>query len=111
VHHDTDRAEQVLEDEVRLAIGRLPARFSTKRLIDELRATPGGQAVYEEALGLCGGGGEWNEPAYRVLHGQAIAALLRNSDELRFAGFIHGLPQEDDGYSVPTWWQKTGSQK
>jgi hypothetical protein len=107
MHHDTERAEQVLEPEVRRAIGRLPARFSTRRLIDELRSTPGGRDAYMQALELCGGGSEWNEPAYRVLHGQAIASLLRNNGEVKFAGFIHGIPEEDDGYSVPTWWRKT----
>jgi hypothetical protein len=33
--------------------------------------------------------------------------LLRSSKRVRFAGFIHGEPDEDDGYSVPSWWRKT----
>lgn len=89
------------------AIERIPEqRFSTKRLIETLRSAPDGEAAYQQAFGLFGGGAEWSEPAYQVLHGQVIAGLLRSSGLLKFAGFIHGIPAEDDGYSVPTWWQK-----
>ena len=107
MHGDTHQADEVLEPEIRGAIERLPNQFSTKRLVDELRSTPAGADAYQQALELCGGSGEWNDPAYRVLHGQAIAGLLRNIGLVKFAGFIHGLPEEDDGYSVPTWWRKT----
>ena len=103
MHHDTHAADEVLEPAIRQAIERLPQQFSTKRLVDELRSTPAGADAYQQALEICGGE---NDPAYRVLHGQAIAGLLRNSGLVKFAGFIHGIPEEDDGYSVPTWWRK-----
>lgn len=104
---DTHKADDLLRPQLIAAIQRIPEqRFSTKRLIETLRSAPEGEAAYQQAFELFGGGGEWNEPAYQVLHGQVIAGLLRNSGAVKFAGFIHGMPDEDDGYSVPTWWQK-----
>ena len=102
------RADAVLAPEVMAAIDRLPSvQFSTKRLIEELRATASGSAAYDEALRLLEAGGTYGDMAYRVLHGQSIPGLLRSSpDIVRFAGFIHGSPDEDDGYSVPSWWRK-----
>ncbi len=101
------RADAVLEPEVAAAIGRMPtAQFSTKRLIEELRATPTGSAAYDEALRLLQAGGTYGDMAYRVLHGQTIPGLLRTCGIVRFAGFIHSNPEEDDGYSVPSWWRK-----
>ena len=102
------RADAVLRPEVEAAIGRLPAaQFSTRRLIAELRSTPSGGAAYDEGIRLLEEGGTYGDMAYRVLHGQTIAGLLRSSKLVRFAGFIHGEPEEDDGYSVPSWWRKT----
>ena len=101
------RADAVLEPEVRAAIGRMPTlQFSTKRLIEQLRAAPTGAAAYDEALRLLQAGGTYGDMAYRVLHGQTIPGLLRTCGIVRFAGFIHGDPEEDDGYSVPSWWRK-----
>jgi len=101
------RADAVLEPEVLAAIARIgPAQFSTKRLIDEVRASPSGAAAYDEAFRLLEAGGTYGDMAYRVLHGQSIAGLLRSCGVVRFAGFIHGQPDEDDGYSVPSWWRK-----
>jgi hypothetical protein len=102
------RADAVLEPEVRAAIQRMESpQFSTKRLIAQVRAVPSGVAAYEEALRLLQSGGTVGDMAYRVLHGQTIPGLLRTSGLVRFAGFIHGEPDEDDGYSVPSWWRKT----
>lgn len=102
------RADAVLEPEVQAAIQRLgQAQFSTKRLIAELRSTPSGSAAYDEAHKLLEGGGTFGDMAYRVLHGQTIPGLLRTCGLVRFAGFIHGEPDEDDGYGVPSWWRKT----
>ena len=101
------RADAVLEPKVLAAIARIgPAQFSTKRLIDEVRASPSGAAAYDEAFRLLEAGGTYGDMAYRVLHGQSIAGLLRSCGVVRFAGFIHGQPDEDDGYSVPSWWRK-----
>ena len=101
------RADAVLQPEVLAAIGRMPtAQFSTKRLIEEVRATDSGAAAYAEALRLLEAGGTYGDMAYRVLHGQSIPGLLRSCGIVRFAGFIHGNPDEDDGYSVPSWWRK-----
>ena len=102
------RADDILEPEVHAAIGRIRApQFSTKRLIDELRGSATGAAAYDEAVRLLEAGGTYGDMALRVLHGQAIPGLLRAAPQLvRFAGFIHGDPDEDDGYSVPSWWRK-----
>jgi hypothetical protein len=102
------RADALLEPEVQAAIGRVGTQqFSTKRLIEEVRSAPSGSAAYDEALRLLEAGGTYGDMAYRVLHGQTIAGLLRSSPLVRFAGFIHGDPEQDDGYSVPSWWRKT----
>ena len=102
------RADALLEPEVLGAIARIPTpQFSTKRLIDELRAVPSGAAAYQEAVQMLEAGGTYGDMAYRVLHGQTIPGLLRTSRVVRFAGFIHGEPEEDDGYGVPSWWRKT----
>jgi hypothetical protein len=101
------RGDAVLQPQVEAAIDRMPAvQFSTKRLISELRSTSDGAAAYDEALRLLEAGGTVGDMAYRVLHGQTVAGLLRSSQRVRFAGFIHGEPEEDDGYSVPSWWRK-----
>jgi len=101
------RADAILGPEVHAAIGRIAARqFSTKRLIEEIRSAPSGAAAYDEALKMLEAGGTYGDMAYRVLHGQTIAGLMRSSPLVRFAGFIHGEPEEDDGYSVPSWWRK-----
>ena len=102
------RADAVLEPEVQAAIERMAqSQFSTKRLIEEIRSTPSGSAAYDEAVRLLESGGTFGDTLYRVLHGQSIAGLLRTCGLVRFAGFIHGEPDEDDGYSVPSWWRKT----
>ncbi len=102
------RSDAVLEPEVQAAIQRMGSvQFSTKRLIEEIRAAPSGAAAYAEALGLLESGWTFGDMAYRVLHGQTIPGLLRTSGVVRFAGFIHGEPGEDDGFGVPSWWRKT----
>ena len=103
-HEGSPEAVAILEPHVEAAIGRMPGRrFSTKRVIEQLRASPDGAAAYAEALGYCG---ESDHMAHMVLHGQVVAELLRKSSQVRFGGFIHGEEDEDDGYSVPAWWIK-----
>lgn len=104
-HDLTHAADGVLGPHVLAAIQRMIApRFSTKRIIEEIRSTPEGEAAYVEALELCGGAQE--HMARMIVHGQTIPELLRHSGMLRFAGFIHGSPSEDDGFSVPSWWRR-----
>ena len=104
-HELTHVADEVLEPEVIAAIGWLTSpRFSTKRIIEELRSTPDGEAAYAQALELCGGAQD--HTSRLILHGQSIPELLRRTGLLRFAGFIHGDASEDDGYGVPAWWRK-----
>src|SRR5439155_22670171 len=99
------RADAVLEPEVLAAIARIgPAQFSTKRLIDEVRASPSGAAAYDEAFRLLEAGGTYGDMAYRVLHGQSIAGLLRSCGDVRFGSFIHGQPEGGEGHSVPCRW-------
>jgi hypothetical protein len=107
VTHDlTHVADEVLEPHVIAAIGRMTSiRFSTRRVIEEMRATPEGEAAYQQALELCGGA-EQEHMARMIVHGQTVPELLRHSGLLRFAGFIHGRPAEDDGYSIPSWWRR-----
>ena len=107
MNHDiTHVADDVLEPHLLAALARLtPTRFSTKRVIEEMRSTPEGEAAYTEALTLCGEG-EPTHMAHMIVHGQAIPELLRRSGMVRFAGFIHGDPAQSDGFSVPSWWRK-----
>ena len=37
-----------------------------------------------------------------------VAELMQHvpGPDFPTAGFIHGNPDEDDGYSVPSWWRK-----
>lgn len=106
MHGQSPEAEAVLEPHLAAALARIPQpRFSTKRVIAALRSSAEGAAAYEEALGFCGEGPA-DRMAYLVLHGQVVPELLRHSGLVRFAGFIHGEPEEDDGYSVPSWWRK-----
>lgn len=106
-HDAGHQAAVILEAHVRAAIERLALQqFSTKRLIAELRSDPAGESAYQEALAMCSAGDEPDRMAYLVVHGQAIPEALRGSELVRFAGFIHGDPDQDDGYSVPSWWRK-----
>lgn len=105
-HDITHVPDPLLEPYVRDTIERIRGeRFSTKRFIEELRATPEGEAAYDEAVLLCGDG-QATHMARMVVHGQTVPELLRRSGLVRFAGFIHGEPQHDDGFSVPSWWRK-----
>ncbi|MSQ23581.1 MAG: hypothetical protein EXR58_03370 [Chloroflexi bacterium] len=105
-HDMTHLADPVLEPYVRGAIERIgTSRFSIKRLIEALQATPEGRAAYDEALRICGGEDQ-SQMAHLIVHGQTIPELLRHSGLVRFAGFIHGEPDEDDGFAVPSWWRK-----
>lgn len=106
-HDQADRAHAILEPHVRAAIEHMAtARFSTKRLIDEIRSTLEGEAAYQAALALCEGHGVPTHTSYLVVHGQTIPGLLRGSGLVRFAGFIHGDPDQEDGYHVPGWWRR-----
>ncbi|HEY3118957.1 MAG TPA: hypothetical protein VGK54_19615 [Chloroflexota bacterium] len=106
-HDSSPEAVAILGPHVEAAIGRMSGRrFSTKRVIEQLRATPEGAAAYTEALGFCAEG-QSDHMAHMVLHGQVVAEILRRSSQIRFGGFIHGEPDEDDGYCVPSWWVRT----
>jgi len=105
-HDSSPEALAVIEPHLPAAIERMSGRrFSTKRIIEQLRATPEGESAYNEALGYCAAN-QTDHMAHMVLHGQVVAELLRRSPLIRFGGFIHGEPDEDDGYCVPSWWIK-----
>ncbi len=108
MHPDDDRAYEIMEEPVHAAISRMAEpRFSTKRLIAEVRASAAGEAAYQEALHTLGPDPGSEGMGKMVLHGQVIPGLLRRSGLVRFGGFIHGNPAEDDGYGVPSLWIKT----
>lgn len=106
-HIQGDEAEALLEPVVMAAIGRVgKARFSTRAFIEAIRSTEDGETVYQDALETVKHEGANDHMALLVLHGQVFPALLRKSGLLRFAGFIHGRPDEDDGLAVPSWWRR-----
>jgi hypothetical protein len=107
VHGDDRRAYEVIEPALDAALQRMPTdRFSTKRFIEELRATEAGEAAYQEALASLVDDPSGEHMGKMVLHGQVIPGLLRSSGLVRFGGFIHGNPAEDDGFGIPSLWQK-----
>ena len=104
-HGADDEAYVLLAPAVAEAIDRMPAdRFSTKRLIDEIQLSADGKTAYEAALVIASEGNTYM--ARLIVHGQVIPGLLRRSGRVRFAGFIHGQPDESDEFHVPGWWRK-----
>jgi hypothetical protein len=107
VHGNDEQAYVIMESAVRAAIERIPLpRFSTKRLIEEIRASADGEAAYQEAIHTLAPDPGTEHMALMVLHGQVIPGLLRRSGVVQFGGFIHGNPAEDDGFAVPSMWSK-----
>ncbi|HZT05680.1 MAG TPA: hypothetical protein VFC51_01500 [Chloroflexota bacterium] len=106
-HVDDEEAITILEPHVADAIGRVVGnRFSTKALIEALRAGEAGGRAYEQAIASIRDEAGSEHMAKLVIHGQVIPGLLRRSPMVRFAGFIPGNPDEDDGFAVPSWWRK-----
>jgi hypothetical protein len=105
--HRDERSYALLVPSVEDALRRLgPQRFSTKRLIEAVRAQPAGEEAYQAALAEYVATGTDDHMAHLIVHGQVIPEILRHSPQVRFAGFIHGEPDEDDGYAVPSWWRR-----
>lgn len=100
-----ERATDLLDPMVRAAVAAFGGRaFSTRRLIETIRATEAGQQAYAAAIQMLEE--DRGEPmAKHILHGQIVPEILRGSHLVRFAGFIHGEPDEDDGYAVPSRWR------
>ena len=106
-HFDDEQAYRELEPVVRAMVPRLrQARFSTKSFIDEVRSTPEGAAAYQRALTVITDDGAAEQMARMIVHGQVFPGLLRQSGLVRFAGFIHGDPSHDDGFAIPSWWER-----
>jgi hypothetical protein len=107
MHGNDEQAYVIMESPVRDAIERIPlSRFSTRRLIEEIRASVDGEVAYQEALRTMASDPSAEHMALMVLHGQVIPGLLRRSGLVQFGGFIHGNPAEDDGFAVPSLWNK-----
>src|SRR5205823_562792 len=106
-HVQDDQAYEILGPAVDAAIQRAGvARFSTRGLIQVLQATPDGEAAYEAAMAAIIDEAGSDHMAKMIIHGQVVPGLLRRSPRVRFAGFIHGNPAEDDGFGVPSWWRR-----
>ena len=107
-HADDTQAAELLEPLIHAILLRAGReRFSTKRVIDALRSRPEGEQAYQSALDSVSQSQHGSDMARHIVHGQVIPDILRRSLLVRFAGFIHGRPDEDDGYAVPSWWQPT----
>jgi hypothetical protein len=109
VMHPDERSYALLEPQVQAALARLlevEGRFSTKRVLDALRSDPEGQAAYEAAVSAYRETGSDEHMARLIVHGQVVPEILRHSGQVRFGGFIHGRPDEDDGFGVPSWWRR-----
>ena len=77
------------------------AEFTTPDFIDAFRSDPTAEAVYQEALRRWG---EDDRSSKLVIHGQVIPGVLRQSEQVRWAGFAHEI---EDEYAVPAWWALT----
>ena len=107
MHPDDAQANAILEGPVEAAIAQMTEdRFSTRRIIAELRATLDGEAAYQAALQTLAPDPGSEHMGLLVLHGQVVPGILRRSKLVRFGGFIHGNPAEDDGLAVPSLWIK-----
>ena len=101
---DITRALSILEPVVtRLVAGFPVCQFSSRRFIDLLLEDEQAHEAYEEALQTFGLDGD---SGLKILHGQVIAAALRRQSSLKFAGFVHGDPQNHDPHSHSAWWRK-----
>ena len=106
-HPSDERCTELLEPIIVDVLAQASAgRFSTRRLIDALRSFPVGDTAYIEAERILGEEGHSEHMVRQILHGQVIPDILRRSDSVRFRGYIHGEPEEDDGYGIPSWWEK-----
>jgi hypothetical protein len=109
VMHPDEHSYALLAPQVHAVLARLleaEGRFSTKRVLDALRSDPEGQAAYEAAVAAYLETGSDEHMAHLIVHGQVVPEILRHSGQVRFGGFIHGQPAEDDGFGVPSWWRK-----
>ena len=106
-HFQDEEAYRLLEPQVQIAVtGLTPNRFSTKAVIEAVLSIPEGTEAYGAALALLKDQGATDHTARLVVHGQVVPGLLRRCGLVRFAGFVHGDPAQDDGYAVPSWWQR-----
>lgn len=106
-HPSDERSTELLEPIVGDLLAQASAgRFSTRRLIDALRSFPAGETAYSAAERVLGEEGYSENMTRQILHGQVIPDILRRSAVIRFRGYIHGDPDEDDGYGIPSWWEK-----
>ena len=106
-HFDDEQAYRELEPVVRDALGRMvAARFSTKSLIETARVSPDCEQAYQRAIAAIVDDGASEHMACLIVHGQVFPGLLRQSGLVRFAGFIHGDPSQNDGFSIPSWWER-----
>jgi hypothetical protein len=106
-HAPDERSIEVLEPVITQVLEQSgPGRFSTRALIEALRSFPDGQRAYEEALAITGEDARSEQMALQILHGQTIPDVLRRCRLVQFQGFIHGDPDEDDGYGIPSWWER-----
>jgi hypothetical protein len=106
-HAADERSIEVLEPAITQLLEQSgPGRFSTRALIDALRSFPDGQRAYDEALAFTSEEARNQQMALQILHGQVVPDILRRSKLVRFQGFIHGATEEDDGYGIPSWWER-----
>jgi hypothetical protein len=106
-HAPDERSIELLEPVIAELLTKSgPGRFSTRALIEALQSFPEGQRAYEEALAVAGEEARSEQMARQILHGQVVPDILRHSRLVRFQGFIHGAPDEDDGYGIPSWWER-----
>jgi hypothetical protein len=106
-HPSDERSTEVLEPVIANLLEQASVgRFSTRGLIEALRSFPQGEAAYQEAERILGEEQASEHMVRQILHGQVIPEILRRVPAVRFRGYIHGEPEEDDGYGIPSWWEK-----
>jgi hypothetical protein len=101
-----ERAYRLLEPFVLPTLSLIPGEeFSTRQFVTYLRAYDKGEDAYQFAVS------GWKDNltlGRQTLHGQILPQLLRNAG-VEWLGYIYGNPEEEDGLSVPSLWQKPSS--
>lgn len=75
--------------------------FTTPDFIEAFLSDPNAEEIYQEAVRRWG---EDDRSSKLVIHGQVIPGVLRQSPQVRWAGFAHDV---EDEYAVPAWWALT----
>jgi hypothetical protein len=98
-----EKAHSLLEPFILPTLSLIPGEeFTTRQFILYLRAYDQGEDAYQFAVS------GWKDNLIlgrQTVHGQIVPQLLRSKGVV-WLGYVYGEPEEEDGLSVPSLWQK-----